>query len=141
MGKIYERKINYYETDKMGIVHHSNYIRYFEEARCEYMTMAGLPYKEMEDNGVLIPVTGVKCEYKTPVKFEDVVEIKAVVSKFTGVRMDVKYIITNKNTGDLVVTGETNHCFVDEDFRPVNLKKKSLEMYNRILNWVNIGEN
>ena len=52
----FERKANYYETDQMGIVHHSNYIRWFEEARLEMLRAMGLPYKKMEDNGILIPV-------------------------------------------------------------------------------------
>ena len=64
----FERKANYYETDQMGIVHHSNYIRWFEEARLEMLRAMGLPYKKMEDNGILIPVLGVSCSYKHPIR-------------------------------------------------------------------------
>ena len=62
----FERTAKYYETDQMGIVHHSNYIRWFEEARIELMNYVGLPYRQMEENGILIPVLGVTCNYKHP---------------------------------------------------------------------------
>ena len=56
MEHIFERTINYYETDKMGIVHHSNYIRFLEEARCEFLKAIDLPYETLENNGIMIPV-------------------------------------------------------------------------------------
>ena len=57
----YERKANYYETDMMGVVHHSNYLRYFEEARIAFMDSLGIPYKELEENGIMSPVLSVQC--------------------------------------------------------------------------------
>ena len=57
----YSRSVNYYETDQMGIVHHSNYIRYFEEARLHRMDEIGLSYSGLEELGVIIPVTFVDC--------------------------------------------------------------------------------
>ena len=66
---IFERKINYYETDKMGIVHHSNYIRFFEEARCELVEKNDLPYNLMESKGIMSPVLGVSCIYKQHITF------------------------------------------------------------------------
>ena len=73
--EIYERKVMYYETDRMRIVHHSNYIRWFEEARLYYMEKRGLPYEKMEENGVMIPVLSVDCRYHVPVKFGQTVLI------------------------------------------------------------------
>ena len=64
MGNIFERKINYYETDRMGVVHHSNYIRFLEEARCDWLEKAGMPFSVLEENGITIPVLGVNCTYK-----------------------------------------------------------------------------
>jgi acyl-CoA thioester hydrolase len=72
---IYERKINYYETDKMGIVHHSNYIRFFEEARCDLLDVCDLPYNLMEEKGIMSPVLGVSCRYKQHVTFGDSIEV------------------------------------------------------------------
>ena len=72
MEYIYERKINYYETDKMGVVHHSNYIRFLEEARCSWMDNVKMPFVEFEKRGITIPVLGVNCEYKYHVTFDDI---------------------------------------------------------------------
>lgn len=72
---IYDRSINYYETDQMGIVHHSNYIRYFEEARLDMMEQVGLSYAAMEEHGLIIPVLSVACEYIKPVLFGEKVQI------------------------------------------------------------------
>lgn len=72
----YERQTYYYETDKMGIIHHSNYIRWFEEARIDFMTKMGYPYKRLEDEGIIIPVVSVSSEYKSMVRFGDTVIIK-----------------------------------------------------------------
>lgn len=119
----FERKINYYETDRMGVVHHSNYIRYMEEARCAWMDNMGLPFSTLEENGITIPVLGVNCEYKYHVTFEDTIIIKLFMKEYTGVRMTVSYEITDKKTGHIVLLGETKHCFTNKELKPINLKK------------------
>lgn len=85
-----ERKINYYETDKMGIVHHSNYIRYLEEARIAWMEEIGIPFEVLEENGITIPVLGVECEYKHHITFGDTILIDVFVKEYNGVRMTVR---------------------------------------------------
>ena len=109
---IFERKINYYETDKMGIVHHSNYIRFLEEARCFWLQEIGIPFSSLEPNGVTIPVT-----------FEDIITIKPYVKEYSGVRMTVGYDVKDKKTGKTVIIAETKHCFTDISLKPINLKK------------------
>ena len=99
---VFERKINYYETDQMGVVHHSNYIRFMEEARAYFMDKIGLPYKVVEENNMLIPVLKVKCEYKYPAKFGDTILIELSLLKFNGIRMEFSYKITNKENGNLI---------------------------------------
>lgn len=131
MNFIYERNINYYETDRMGIVHHSNYIRFLEEARCNLLESVGMPYASFEDNGILIPVLGVNCNFKRHVTFGDVILIKPFVKDFNGVRLTMGYTITDKNTGNLVLEGETNHCFTDTNLRPVRLQKQTPEFYDK----------
>lgn len=125
----YERKIHYYETDGMGIVHHSNYIRFLEEARISLMDRMGLPYHTLEQQGVMIPVLGVDLEYKYPTKFDDTIIIQAQITHFNGVRMTVSYQITEKETGNLVVSGNTKHCFTDSHLKPISLKKYFPQMY------------
>lgn len=124
MEFVYDRKINYYETDRMGVVHHSNYIRFLEEARCEWMRALDMPFEVLEENEITIPVLGVSCEYKHHVTFGDTISIKPYVKEYSGVRMTVGYDVTNKITGDVVITCETKHCFTDMNLRPINLKKR-----------------
>lgn len=133
MGFIYERKINYYETDKMGIVHHSNYIRFMEEARCEWMESLKMPFWALEEQGITIPVLGVTCDYKHHVTFGDTILIRPFVKEFNGVRMTVGYEVTEKESGKTVVEVETRHCFTGHNLRPVNLKKKSAEFYQMFI--------
>ena len=131
----FERKINYYETDKMGIVHHSNYIRFFEEARCKLLEDCGLPYDVMEAKGIMSPVLGISCKYKQYVTFGDIIEIKAWFKEFTGVRFTVCYEIYNKKTGVICVVGESNHCFTDTNLKPLNLKKHHYDVYEKFFNF------
>jgi len=133
---IFERKINYYETDKMGIVHHSNYIRFFEEARCALLDDCGLPYDVMEQKGILSPVLGVSCKYKQHVTYGNIIKIKAWFKEFTGVRFTVGYEIYNKETGALCVSGESNHCFTDSNLKPLNLKKHHNDVYEKLISLV-----
>lgn len=129
---IYQRKINYYETDGMKIVHHSNYIRFLEEARIAYMDEMGLPYYKMEEEGIMIPVLGVNCNYKNPCRFNDVIEVDVKIKEYTGVKLIMEYVITNKTTGLLSITAETKHCFTDTNIKPVSLKKIKPHMHEII---------
>ena len=126
---IYRRKALYYETDQMKIVHHSNYIRWFEEVRTEYLESRGFPYAKMEELGVMIPVLSVDCRYKRPVKFGQTVLINTVIEEFDGLRMKVGYKVTDEETGKLMAEVHSEHCFVEaESFRPIRLDKAHPEM-------------
>ena len=131
MGYMFERKINYYETDRMGVVHHSNYIRFLEEARCEWLEKTDMPFSKLEENGITIPVLGVSCTYKYHVTFEDTILVSTKITEYTGVRMKVEYEVTDKKTGKLVLLGETKHCFTDRNLKPINLKKYAPEISNK----------
>lgn len=130
----FERTIHYYETDKMGIVHHSNYIRFLEEARCAFLTNQQMPYSYFEEQGVMIPVLGVNCDYKQHVTFNDTIVISVSVKEFNGVRLTMSYVITDKNTGNTVLTGETKHCFTDTHLRPIRLQKQFPVLYGNFMN-------
>lgn len=132
MEYVFERKINYYETDRMGIVHHSNYIRYLEEARCEYLKQIGFPYGELEQKGVMIPVLGVNCTYKHAVTFEDTIKIEVFIKEFSGVKFTVGYNVTNSKDGQIVIQAETKHCFTNQELKPIQLKKYYPEFANKL---------
>lgn len=127
----YERKTNYYETDQMGIIHHSNYIRYIEEARMHCMGQYGLSYEVIEEMGIIIPVLGVDVQYKQAIRYGDTILIDQWVDKFSPVKYSVSYEIRNKETGVLHATAHTDHCFVDKNLVPVRLKRDYPEMYEK----------
>ena len=131
MKYIFERTINYYETDKMGVVHHSNYLRFLEEARCELLSKNGLPYSQLENMGVMIPVLNINLAYKTPVTFNDTILVEVELIKYTGVQFIVTYTVKNKHTGSLVLTGETKHCFISNSFKPINIKKNIITLHTQ----------
>lgn len=103
MDFVFERRINYYETDKMGIVHHSNYIRFLEEARCKMLEDFDMPYSAYEANNIMIPVLGVNLSFKQHVTFDDVILITPFVKEFNGVRLTMGYNVVDKKTGNVVL--------------------------------------
>lgn len=124
MDFTYKRIINYYETDKMGIVHHSNYIRFLEEARCRWLENIDVSMEYIESQGYTIPTLEVNCKYKHHVTSGDVILIKPRISEFNGVRMTVSYDVIEEKSGKVVIEAWTKHCFTDKSLRPINIKKK-----------------
>ena len=130
----YIRHAHYYETDKMGVIHHSNYIRWFEEARLDYMKRAGLNYEEMENDGILMPVTQVHCKYKISIRFDDEVKIHTKPVLFNGMRVAFSYEIYTADGENIVAIGESGHCFIDECTKmPLNLKKRCPDLFKKVL--------
>ena len=124
----YIRKVHYHETDKMGITHHSNYIKWMEEARIDFLDQVGYGYARLEREGISSPVTGIEGEYKHPTTFDDAVSIQVEVEEFKGVRLVIRYTMTNRATGETVFAGKSQHCFVNRAGKPVVLKKEVPEL-------------
>lgn len=118
----YAHRVQYYETDQMGIVHHSNYIRWFEEARTDLLDRAGISYAEMERRGIIIPVLGVECDYKVMTRFGETALIHSRVEGFTGLRMSISYRVHVEGEASPRCTGLTRHCFLGRDLRPLKMK-------------------
>ena len=130
----YEHNVKYYETDQMGVVHHSNYIRWFEEARVEFMREIGLPYKHMEEEGVQVPVVSVACKYRSPAHFDDWIVVETTVKKYNGIVVELAYTVKEKESGTVLVTGDSSHCFVDGvTFKPISLKLARPDMHEAFL--------
>jgi len=118
----YSRTVHYYETDKMGVVHHSNYVRWLEEARTAFFSDMNLAYAVTESLGVMSPITDINLRYRYPVKYGDNFTVRLKMTRYTGVRFRVKYIVVNQD-GVIVLDGESGHAFVDENLRPVALSR------------------
>ena len=119
----YIHKVNYYETDKMGITHHSNYIRFMEEARMNFLAEVGYPMTRFEAEGITSPVVSVNCEYKHSTTYGDNIEIEVFLVNYTGVKLTLSYTMRNADTGDLVATATSQHCFIDKNGLPIAVKK------------------
>lgn len=119
----YEHQAQYYETDQMGIIHHSNYIRWLESARIWYMDQIGVSYRDMEQMGIISPVLEVNCVYKSMVHFGDVVEILTRVEKYNGVKLELSYTVRDKQTQEIRTCGSSRHCFLNREGKPLSLKK------------------
>lgn len=127
----YERKIQYHETDKMGISHHSNYVKWMEEARVAFLDSINLPFQAIEARGIASPVMGLSIAYKKPTTFGDTVLIEVAMTKYTGVQLEVGYTIRLASTGIVAATAASKHCFL-QNGRVISLQRADPEMH-RIL--------
>lgn len=117
-------KVHYHETDKMGITHHSNYIKWMEEARIDFLDAIGYPYARMEREGICSPVIGLECQYRRSTTFDDHVRIQVWVEEFKGVKLVIGYTMAKEDTGETVLTGKSIHCFTSLSGKPIILKKQ-----------------
>ena len=130
---VYRRKAQYHETDQMGIIHHSNYLRWFESARIQFLKEIGIDYRKCEEMGIISPVMEVTCTYKSMVHFEDVVQVYTRFTDYTGVKFYVTYEVRDKKTGELRTTGKSKHCFTDRNGKPISLKRMYPELHERLV--------
>lgn len=119
----YIHKVYYYETDKMGITHHSNYVRWMEEARTDFFKSIGYGMKKLEQDSIASPVVSIQCQYKRPTTFDDEVRIDVTLDKYTGAKLEMSYVMTDVKTGTVVLTATSTHCFIDTSGRPIAVKK------------------
>lgn len=140
MKSVYEHKIHYYETDKMGITHHSNYIRLMEEARTDFLEKAGCSYNEMEANGIISPVVKVECQHKCTSTFDDVIEVETRLCDYSGVKCVYEYNMRNKATGAVVAVGRTEHCCIDGKGKPLIVRKAYPELDEKFRSMLDLAE-
>lgn len=124
----YQHKVQYYETDRMGITHHSNYIRWMEEARIDFLEQIGWGYEKLEELGVVSPVVAVDCQYKHSTTFSDLVEITVTLEEFRGIRFKLRYEMTDQQ-GNVVCIAHSQHAFLGKDGKMFRLKKELPEFY------------
>lgn len=136
----YTHKVQYYETDQMAFVHHSNYIRWFEEARIWYMEQIGAPYDAMEKDGIISPVRTVNCKYIKAVHFGETVSIDIVLKEFGNILYSFAYEVRDLKSKELRAVGESSHCFINREGKVISLKKEAPELFTLLRGYVE-GEN
>ena len=127
-------EVRYYETDQMGIVHHSNYIRYFECGRTALLKDIGLPMEKIEQAGVMLPVISVECHYKYPAKLGDTLRVVSIMDEIPRAKLVIKSEIYNES-GKLLCNGEVGIGFIDATTRrPIRCPKDLAELFEKLIN-------
>ena len=129
MTKPYLHPVKYYECDRMGVTHHSNDIRFMEEARIDWMDQLGYGFERMEAEGIVSPVVAISCNYKRTTTFKDLIEVQVKVGEMSELKISFTY--TMKVDGKLVCMATSTHCFLDAG-RPVVLKDRFPQLYAAI---------
>ncbi|WP_301859152.1 thioesterase family protein [uncultured Megasphaera sp.] len=106
-------KVRFYETDMMGIAHHSNHIRWFECGRCAYLKQAGVDLFELMEEGILFPIKSVSCEYIHPINFDDTIAIETRLTKLSRAQMVYSYRILRQSDGLLLAEGTSQNVFTN----------------------------
>ena len=128
----YKHKVQYYETDKMGIVHHSNYIRWMEEARVDFLEKIDWSYDQLENVGLVSPVLSLNIDYNHPTYFSDIVSIDVEILELKMSKMRVGYKMTNEE-GKVVAKCESSHGFLLSSGRPAILKRDFPGLFESLL--------
>ncbi|MBO4599533.1 MAG: acyl-CoA thioesterase [Bacteroidales bacterium] len=127
--RTYQHEVKYYECDRMGITHHSNYVRFMEEARVDWMDQLGYGFDRMEAEGVVSPVVSVECSYKHPTTFKDLIDIEVKVAEMSALKITFCY--TMRANGRVVCVGRSVHCFMAEG-RPVMFAERFPQLFAAI---------
>src|SRR5437899_12694336 len=113
-------RVPFFDTDAMGIVHHANYLKYFEMARVEWLRERGLDYKIMQARGQHLPLVRSACRYKKPARFDDILDV-SIRPSIEGIRITLNYEIHNEETKELIASGSTQHVCVDNNMKVLEL--------------------
>ena len=124
--------VRYAETDMMGIVHHSRYYPWFEQARTDFIKETGISYSQMEKMGVLLPLVETGARYLNGLTYEDEVLVTTQLRVLKAAKCEFYYEVYRMPERKLCATGKTVHGFVDPAFRPMNLKKKFPELWDKL---------
>lgn len=126
--------VRYYETDQMGIVHHSNYVRYFECGRTDMLKKIGLPIEKIEEAGVMLPVVSVECRYKVPAKLGDTLRVVTSIDEVPRARLVIRNEVFNPS-GQLVCEGSVVLGFIDAvSRRPVRCPEMLVKIFEDNIN-------
>lgn len=123
----YIRRAQYHETDQMGIIHHSNYVKWMEEVRIRFLEEMGIDYRRLEESGIISPIVGISVQYKKTVRFDDEVHIGVYVKKYNGIRLELGYEMRNQADGAVCTTASSQSCFTKNGVI-VSLKKERPEL-------------
>ena len=121
--KPYEHRTKYHETDQQGIIHHSNYVKWLEEARMDMMDQMGLGFKQMETMEIQSPILSLSVEYRSQIKFDETILIETKLVSYDGHEMEIEYRIYDKKSGEDKAFATSRHCFVNKSGTPISMNR------------------
>src|SRR5687768_5865205 len=122
-------RVRYAETDRMGVVYYANYLVWFEVGRADWLRQTGSTYREMERDGISLPVIEARCEYRQPARYDDEIDIATTGPLVTAVRLRFDYELTRAGDDAAIAAGHTVHAAVDEAGRPRRLPARVQEFF------------
>lgn len=123
-------RVRYPETDKMGIVYHGNYIIWFDMGRTEFLRALGYTYRNLEEEGIWLPIIDVGCTYKLPAKYDDEITVETYIKELTRVKIKFGYRVLRGE--ELLVEGYSIQAFTTDKLRPIGLQKHKPELYKKL---------
>jgi acyl-CoA thioester hydrolase len=124
-------RVRYADTDQMGVTYHANYLVWFEVGRTDWLRDSGWTYRDMEAEGVSLPVIEVFCQYHQPARYDDEIEIRTRATLLTPVRIRFDYEVVRVADGVAAASGHSVHAALNESGRPCRLPPRVLEMLSR----------
>ncbi|WP_027625426.1 acyl-CoA thioesterase [Clostridium lundense] len=125
-------KVRYVETDKMGIVHHSNYYAWFEVGRGEFILESSMSYRELEEKGIMMPLVETYCKYIEGAKYEDNIIIETFIKELTPAKVIFNYNVIREDDNKLLAHGATTQVFVNDNFRIINIRRKYPDIWLKL---------
>lgn len=128
-----ELTVRYSETDQMGVVHHSRYFPWFEVGRTDFFNSTGTSYADIEAKGILLPLVDCYAKFIEGAKYADKIILEVRLTALRAASCKFEYTVIRKSDNKILTTGYTTHAFTTPQFKPINLKKISPEVYNTLL--------
>ena len=125
-------RVRYAETDQMGVAHHSNHIVWFEVGRVELLRQLGFSYREMEQDGMNLPVVEVKCRYKHPVRYDDEITIRTRIARLRSSFITFQYQVLRAEDGLLLAEGESTHVAVNAKMEKSPFPEKYMSVFRTV---------
>lgn len=132
----YKRRVKYYETDRMGVVHHSNYLRILEDARMEWLRDNLMCYDSLEKSGIIIPAVSATGDFLSYLHYDEPFKVSVELIEFKGVKMTFQYEVINLNNGITCYKGASSHFFaIDGSYKPyTKFRREHPDLYEKMCN-------
>ena len=122
-------RVRYAETDKMGVVYYANYFVWFEVGRTDWLRSLGWTYRDMEHEGIILPVIEAHCEYFRPARYDEEMEVRTEGRMLSPVRMEFSYTVMRQGDQQVTASGRTVHAALDPSGRPRRLPDRIRQVF------------